>query len=137
MSDERGPVSRAKIKYEIIQMHQRIRDQDNQRGDRARCRRILRNCDERSDRDRGGWRWERCQRGHRNQRDNMTAREMQRRSAKARWSGKTVEARRREMSALAKVRWAKTVRKPKRAARLPNKSSQPMPVGALSRVRAS
>jgi hypothetical protein len=50
----------------------------------------------------------------------MTAREMQRRSAKARWSGKTAEARRREMSALAKARWAKTVRKPKRAARLPN-----------------
>ena len=50
----------------------------------------------------------------------MTAREMQRRSAKARWSGKTAEARRREMSALAKVRWAKTKRKPKRAARLPN-----------------
>jgi hypothetical protein len=50
----------------------------------------------------------------------MTAREMQRRSAKARWSGKTAEARRREMSALAKGRWAKTVRKPKRAARLPN-----------------
>ena len=50
----------------------------------------------------------------------MTAREMQRRSAKSRWSGKTTEARRREMSALAKVRWAKTARKPKRAARLPN-----------------
>ena len=44
----------------------------------------------------------------------MTAREMQRRSAKARWSGKTAEARRLEMSALAKARWAKTVRKPKR-----------------------
>ena len=40
----------------------------------------------------------------------MTAREMQRRSAKSRWSGKSAEARRREMSALAKVRWAKTVR---------------------------
>ena len=53
----------------------------------------------------------------------MTAREMQRRSAKARWSGKTAEARRREMSALAKARWAKTVRKPKRAARLPNDES--------------
>ena len=50
----------------------------------------------------------------------MTSREMQRRSAKARWSGKTAEARRREMSALAKSRWAKTARKPKRAARLPN-----------------
>ena len=50
----------------------------------------------------------------------MTSREMQRRSAKARWSGKTAEARRREMSALAKVRWAQTARKPKRAARLPN-----------------
>ena len=45
---------------------------------------------------------------------------MQRRSAKARWSGKTAEARRREMSALAKARWAKTKRKPKRSARLPN-----------------
>ena len=37
----------------------------------------------------------------------MTAREMQRRSAKARWSGKSAEDRRREMSALAKARWAK------------------------------
>ena len=55
----------------------------------------------------------------------MTAREMQRRSAKARWSGKTAEARRREMSALAKARWAKTVRKPKRAARLPNGLREP------------
>ena len=53
----------------------------------------------------------------------MTAKEMQRRSAKARWSGKTTEARRREMSALAKVRWAKTARKPKRAARLSNAES--------------
>jgi len=53
----------------------------------------------------------------------MTSSEMQRRSAKARWSGKTAEARRREMSALAKVRWAQTARKPKRAARLPNASS--------------
>jgi hypothetical protein len=50
----------------------------------------------------------------------MTAREMQRRSAKARWSSKTAEARRREMSALAKARWAKTTRKPKRAAEPPN-----------------
>jgi hypothetical protein len=53
----------------------------------------------------------------------MTAKEMQRRSAKARWSGKTAVARRREMSALAKTRWAKTKRKPKRAARLPNDKS--------------
>jgi hypothetical protein len=45
---------------------------------------------------------------------------MQRRSAKARWSGKTAKARRREMSALAKARWTKTVRKSKRATRLPN-----------------
>ena len=37
----------------------------------------------------------------------MTAREMQRRSAKARWSGKTAEARRREMSALPKKRGKK------------------------------
>ena len=51
----------------------------------------------------------------------MTAREMQRRSAEARWSGKTAEERRREMSALAKARWEKTKRKPKRAARLPNR----------------
>ena len=50
----------------------------------------------------------------------MTSHEMQRRSSKARWSGKTAEARRREMSALAKARWSKTARKPKRAARLPN-----------------
>ena len=50
----------------------------------------------------------------------MTAREMQRRSAKARWSGKTAEARRREMSALAKSRWAKTKRKTKRIAMTPN-----------------
>ena len=50
----------------------------------------------------------------------MTAREMQRRSAKARWSGKTADERRREMSALAKIRWAKTVRKPKASSRLPN-----------------
>jgi hypothetical protein len=41
----------------------------------------------------------------------MTAREMQRRSAKARWSGKTAEARCREMSALAKARWAKKRKK--------------------------
>ena len=47
-------------------------------------------------------------------------RQMQRRSAEARWSGKTAEERRREMSALAKARWEKTKRKPKRAARLPN-----------------
>ena len=65
----------------------------------------------------------------------MTSREMQRRSAKARWSGKTAKARRREMSALAKVRWAKTVRKPKRAARLPNKSLQETPIGRLHQVR--
>ena len=38
--------------------------------------------------------------------------------------------------AAVKARWEKH-RKTKRAARLPNKSSQPMPVGALSRVRAS
>ena len=55
----------------------------------------------------------------------MTAREMQRRSAKARWSGKTAEARRHEMSALAKARWAKIVRKPKRDARLPNVLREP------------
>ena len=54
----------------------------------------------------------------------MTAKEMQRRSAESRWVGKTVEARRREMSALAKVRWAKTARKPKRAARLPNDQAE-------------
>ena len=50
----------------------------------------------------------------------MTSREMQRRSAKARWSGKTAEARRREMSALAKAAGQKPSANPKRAARLPN-----------------
>ena len=54
----------------------------------------------------------------------MTAKEMQRRSSKARWSGKSAETRRREMSALAKTRWAKTIRKPKRAARLPNAAAE-------------
>ncbi len=98
----------------------------------------------------------------------MTAREMQRRSAKTRWSGKTAEARRREMSEVARQRWreidcpkwdgkhfgrdtakidgvvqclptvrchtpgcgwrgewsAKIIRKPKRAARLPNELSR-------------
>ena len=38
----------------------------------------------------------------------MTAKEMQRRSAKARWNGKTAEARRREMSALVAVAEAAT-----------------------------
>ena len=61
----------------------------------------------------------------------MTAREMQRRSAEARWSGKTAEERRREMSALAKTRWAKTARKPKRAARLPNCSGSPTGGGKM------
>lgn len=39
--------------------------------------------------------------------------------------------RRREMSALAKVRWAKTVRKPKRAARLPNDRTERPPTQNL------
>jgi hypothetical protein len=51
----------------------------------------------------------------------MTSREMQRRSAKARWSGLSAAERKAQMSALAKTRWAKgKPRKPKRAARLPN-----------------
>ncbi len=50
----------------------------------------------------------------------MTAREMQRRSAKARWSGLSAAERKAKMSALAKARWAKTVRKPKRVARRSN-----------------
>jgi hypothetical protein len=54
----------------------------------------------------------------------MTSREMQRRSAKARWSGKTAEERHLEMSALAKARWSKTGRKPKHAARRPNEKVQ-------------
>lgn len=49
---------------------------------------------------------------------NMDAQEMQRRSAKARWSGKTSKEKREAMSALAKARWAK--RKPKRVARRSN-----------------
>jgi len=40
----------------------------------------------------------------------VTAREMQRRSAQARWSGLSAAERKAKMSALAKVRWAKTVR---------------------------
>ena len=45
----------------------------------------------------------------------MTAREMQRRSAKSRWHGKTAEEKRAEMSALARVRWAKASAKRKRS----------------------
>lgn len=47
-------------------------------------------------------------------------REMQRRSAEARWSGLSAEEKRAKMSALAKARWAKTKRKPKRVARRSN-----------------
>ena len=50
----------------------------------------------------------------------MTAREMQRRSAKARWIGLSAAERKAQMSALAKTRWAKTKRKPKRALRRSN-----------------
>ena len=42
-------------------------------------------------------------------------REMQRRSAAARWSGVSTEEKRTKMSALAKARWAKTKRTTKRA----------------------
>ena len=47
-------------------------------------------------------------------------REMQRRSAEARWRGLSAEEKRAKMSTLAKVRWAKTKRKPKRVARRSN-----------------
>lgn len=47
-------------------------------------------------------------------------REMQRRSAEARWSGLSAEERAAKMSALAKARWAKSKRKPKRIARRSN-----------------
>ena len=42
-------------------------------------------------------------------------RDMQRRSAAARWSGLSAEEKRAKMSALAKARWAKTKSKPKLA----------------------
>lgn len=48
-------------------------------------------------------------------------RDMQRRSAAARWSGLSAEEKRAKMSALAKARWAKTKSKPKRVARRSNK----------------
>jgi hypothetical protein len=54
----------------------------------------------------------------------MTAREMQRRSAESRWGGLSAAERKIKMSALAKARWEKTVRKPKRAGRLPNAPDQ-------------
>ena len=47
-------------------------------------------------------------------------RAMQRRSAESRWSGLSAEEKRVQMSALAKARWAKTKRKPKRVARRSN-----------------
>lgn len=47
-------------------------------------------------------------------------REMQRRSAEARWSGISAKEKRAKMSALAKARWSKTKRKPKRVARRSN-----------------
>lgn len=52
-------------------------------------------------------------------------REMQRRSAESRWSGLSAEEKRAKMSALAKARWAKTKRKPKRAARRSNDKALP------------
>lgn len=48
-------------------------------------------------------------------------REMQRRSAESRWGGLSAEEKRAKMSALAKARWAKTKRKPKRVARRSNR----------------
>ena len=42
------------------------------------------------------------------------ARAMQRLSAASRWGGKTAEQKRAAMSALAKARWEKAKRKPKR-----------------------
>jgi hypothetical protein len=50
----------------------------------------------------------------------MTAKEMQRRSAAARWTGKSADEKRAEMSALARARWSKTKRKPNRVARRSN-----------------
>jgi len=47
-------------------------------------------------------------------------REMQRRSAESRWSGLSAEQRAAKMSALAKARWAKRPKKPKRVARRSN-----------------
>lgn len=43
-------------------------------------------------------------------------REMQRRSAESRWSGLSADEKRMKMSALAKARWAKRPKKPKRVA---------------------
>jgi len=51
-------------------------------------------------------------------------RDMQRRSAKARWIGISAEEKRAKMSALAKARWAKRPQKPKRVARRSNVSGQ-------------
>lgn len=47
-------------------------------------------------------------------------RDMQRRSAEARWGGLSTEERRAKMSALAKARWAKRPNKPNRVARRSN-----------------
>lgn len=47
-------------------------------------------------------------------------RQLQRKSADSRWSGISAEEKRAKMSALAKARWAKTKRKPKRVARRSN-----------------
>lgn len=51
-------------------------------------------------------------------------REIQRRSAEARWSGLSAEEKRAKMSALAKARWAKTKRKPRRVARRSNAAGE-------------
>lgn len=51
-------------------------------------------------------------------------REMQRRSAESRWSGLSAEEKRANMSALAKARWAKAKRKPKRIARRSNRQTR-------------
>ena len=54
-------------------------------------------------------------------------REMQRRSSESRWSGLSAQQRAAKMSALAKTRWAKRPKKPKRVARRPNDKAQRPP----------
>ena len=56
-------------------------------------------------------------------------REMQRRSAESRWSGLSAEQRAAKMLVLAKARWAKAKRKPKRVARRSNDPSSPTAAG--------
>mgnify|MGYP006921406817 CR=1 FL=1 len=59
----------------------------------------------------------------------MTAKEMQRRSAAARWGGKSAEEKQAAMSALAKARWAKIKRKPKASVRRSNDQAHLHPPG--------